>query len=43
MAAVEIQLPDHARDRLVWLQTRGFAPMAPTSNRILLRRPTDIA
>lgn len=41
LAAVEIQLPDHARDRLAWLQGRGFAPLAPTGNRILLRRPTD--
>jgi GNAT superfamily N-acetyltransferase len=42
LAAVEIQLPDSARSRIDWLQRRGFAPLAPTGNRVLLRRPARI-
>jgi GNAT superfamily N-acetyltransferase len=40
-AAVEIQLPETARDHASWLRRRGFAPLAPTGNRILLRRPIE--
>jgi GNAT superfamily N-acetyltransferase len=43
LAAVEIQLPETAPDRLAWLHKRGFASLAPTGNRILLRRPIDTA
>jgi GNAT superfamily N-acetyltransferase len=39
LAGVEIQLPEQARDQAAWLQRRGFVPLAPSGNRILLRRP----
>lgn len=39
LAAVEIQMPDSDRKRMAWLQRLGFAPMTPTGNRTLLRRP----
>ena len=41
LAAVEIQLSGHGDTRIAWLQRHGFAPLAPTGNRILLRRPAN--